>query len=459
MSRVIAVLCSSVLIVTASATESDSVPTADETDHVAPAPASASPSGSQPGSRRAASTRAAQNGHVEWWDRAKEGTVGRYWIKSDLSDERTRELGQVLNQMHGHFVHVLGSLQIRGEEHFNVFMFDRREDYLYTLQSRFGISGLGSAGMFFVRPEGGALAFWVGDTPWPRVLHTVKHEGFHQFAYSRFAGDLPVWVNEGLAEFFGESVLVGRTLVMGQSNVRVLEDIRQDIEEGRIISFREMLTMSSQQWLDSVQRMSARTQYNQAWSMVHFLIYGDNARYQKAFERYLALMNRGHTSEQAFVQAFQTNDIEAFERRWREYAMAAKPSAFVTAMERAEFLSAGLLELSQREIYPETIEELQEALREIEFAYTLQAQHVSVTLKADDPSLFTIPKDDLSRQQPVFELVKMNPSRIPRRERELEEKNPTPPLVRTRHLRPHEIGVRWQRDRRDNTFMYEIIAH
>ena len=394
-----------------------------------------------------------------WWDRAKEGRVGRYWIKSDLSDERTRELGQNLNLMFDHFLRVLGNLQLRGEEHFNVLMFQSRDDYLYTLQSRWGINGIGSAGMFFVHHEGGGLAFWVGDTPWSRVIHTVQHEAFHQFAHSRFGRDLPIWVNEGLAEFFGESVLVGRTLVMGQSNLRVLHDIRSDIEEGRIIPFREMITMSSQEWLDSVRRLSARTQYNQAWSMVHFLIYGENGRYQSAFERYLALMNRGHTSEQAFTTAFETNNLDAFERRWREYAMTARPSAFVTAMERAEFLAAGILELSRREIYPETLEELKEQLRAIEFTYNLQSQHVSVTLKASDDALFEIPRDELAREAPVFELTQLDPRRIPRRERQLEEENPTPPLLRTRHLRPHELGVKWIRDRDENTFSYEIIAH
>jgi hypothetical protein len=34
--------------------------------------------------------------------------------------------------------------------------------------------------------------------------HVVQHEGFHQFVAQVIRGDMPIWANEGLAEYFGE---------------------------------------------------------------------------------------------------------------------------------------------------------------------------------------------------------------------------------------------------------------
>ena len=39
--------------------------------------------------------------------------------------------------------------------------------------------------------------------------HTVQHEGFHQFAHAVIGGDIPTWLNEGLAEYFGEALFTG----------------------------------------------------------------------------------------------------------------------------------------------------------------------------------------------------------------------------------------------------------
>ena len=74
------------------------------------------------------------------------------------------------------------------------------------------------------------------------MWHVAQHEGFHQFAWSRFAEDLPVWVNEGMAEFFGESVIVGDTLRrIGKLDLPDLE-IVEALEEWR---YRSKISMAA----------------------------------------------------------------------------------------------------------------------------------------------------------------------------------------------------------------------
>src|SRR3954468_12999444 len=45
--------------------------------------------------------------------------------------------------------------------------------------------------------------------------HVVQHEGFHQFAHAVIGGKVPMWADEGLAEYFGEGLFTGDGFVAG----------------------------------------------------------------------------------------------------------------------------------------------------------------------------------------------------------------------------------------------------
>ncbi|UCD76473.1 MAG: DUF1570 domain-containing protein [Phycisphaerales bacterium] len=392
-----------------------------------------------------------------WWDRAVEQKVGYYWFKSDLTPSDAERLAVHLNLMHEEYARRLASLPERAPEKLNVLMFADRGDYVRTLRVRYGVNAEGSGGMFFVTGEGSGLAFWTGSLPQRRIQHVIQHEGFHQFAYSRFGSDLPVWVNEGMAELFGQSMPVGRSLLVGQRNPRVLDEIKNAIELNEHVTFRTMLTMDQAQWSSAVKGGKASLQYKQAWSMVHFLVYAHSGRWRGDFERYLRFINHGYLSYDAFVKAFGTDDVESFEQRWKEYVLAAQPSAFITALERIEFLAEGAQELSRREISPESLDELREALRSIDFKYELNHHGIGATLTAADDAMFELLEDELTRQQPMFEVIKAKRGGMTLKDRMLEEELPTPPTISTAYLKPRNLKIHWRREKETNTFRYEIV--
>ncbi len=394
---------------------------------------------------------------MPWWSRTAEVQVGHYWIRTDLPAERATELARHLNTMYDEFSRRLASLPARAPAPMTVLLFENSIDYLETLRFKYGIDATGSGGMFFVKPSGTALALWVGDLPTRRIEHVIQHEGFHQFAWSRFGGDLPLWVNEGLAEFFGNAVVVGRSVIIGQASARVVQDVKSLIERDATVEFSKMLAMSTEQWFDAVRDGRAAALYHQAWSMVQFLVYGDGGRYATAFEQYLKLINRGVLSEQAFARAFETDDVDAFENRWRQYAALARPSGFLTALERMEFLAEGARELAQRGTVADSLDELREGLAAIAFSYSYSWHALAVDLRPGR-EMYRIPKsgNDEFEQRPVFVVKRPKLYQMPRRERPLEDASPTPPSIRTEFLNPRDIEVRWTRDPDTNTFRYEI---
>ena len=394
---------------------------------------------------------------LSWWDRSAEAKVGHYWIKTDLPADEANALGRHLNIMYGEYSKRLASLPVRAEEKLNVLIFKSRDDYMLTLRARFGVNPTGSGGMFFVTSAGSGLAFWTEGLPPRRIEHVIQHEGFHQFAYSRFGDDLPIWVNEGLAEFFGESVVVGDSVVIGQSTPRVIDDIKKAIELNKYIPFQKMLTMTPKQWSAALQDNTAALEYHQAWSMVHFLVYGDGGKYVGWFETYLRHLNNGLPSEEAFIRAFG-RDIPAFEAQWKKYALAARPSAFVTALERIEFLAEGALELGKQNIHPDSLESLRDELQKNGFTRTINTHGVEVKLSADDATMFQIPMDDICTQQPAFIVTKAKLAGLTRHEKMLEDQNPTPLSIATENLKPKSVQIKWIRDKDTNLFSYQILV-
>lgn len=394
---------------------------------------------------------------MPWWNRAAESRAGHYWIRTDLPADRANDLARHLNTMYDEYAGRLASLPARAPAPMTVLLFENDIDYLETLQFKYGIDGAGTGGMFFVRPSGAALALWVGDLPRRRVEHVIQHEGFHQFAWSRFGDDLPLWVNEGLAEFFGNAIVVGRTVMIGQASAVVVQDVKNLIERDATVEFSKMLAMSAEQWSDAVRDGRAAALYHQAWSMVQFLVYGDGGRYADAFERYLKLINTGLPSKEAFVRAFETTDVDAFEKRWREYAASARPSGFLTALERIEFLAEGARELARSGTVPDSLDELREGLAAIAFSYSYSRHALALDVRPAD-EMYRIPwaGNDELEQRPVFVVRRPKLYQMPRRERPLEEASPTPPSIRTEFLKPGDIEVRWTRDPETNTFRYEI---
>lgn len=406
------------------------------------------------------SASAQREAQLSWWDRSPESKYGHYWIKSDLPPEELRKIAQHLNLMYGQYSKLLAFVPVRIEEKLNVLAFRTRQDFQLTLQARFGVKVANTGGLFFVMPGGSALAFWTEGLPGQRLRHVVQHEGFHQFAYSRFGDDLPPWVNEGLAEFCGEAVILGDKMVIGQANPRVLNRLKQAIDGGTSIPLSRMLSMNTRDWADALRSGApggASLQYAEAWSMVQFLIYGENGAHASAFDTYLKHVNTGLPASEAFVRALGT-DINDFEARWKRWALAAQPNAFVSAMENLEFLAEGALELHRCDIRPASLEELRQALSDMNFEYTLMTHGMEVTLKATDAAVWTIPKDALCREQPVFAVEPVKPGGLLLRERKQEEANPSPPTIRTENVQPRNLAVRWIRDKQEpSKFTYEIV--
>lgn len=170
----------------------------------------------------------------------------------------------------------------------------------------------GSAGVY----TGERLMAVAGEKLGVGTWHAVQHEGFHQFAHSVIGGDLPIWVNEGLAEYFGEAIFTGDSFVSGVIPHFRMVRVRQMIQKKRYQPIDKMMLMSHEEWNAAL----AISNYDQAWSMVHFLAHAENGKYQAVFAEFIRQIGRNRPWKDAWKSTF--GDIDGFENKWAAYWLA-----------------------------------------------------------------------------------------------------------------------------------------
>jgi len=189
---------------------------------------------------------------------------------------------------------------------------DRLEFYIFRHPADYYANGgpQGSAGVFV----GDRLLAIGGDRVSPETWHIVQHEGFHQFAHHVIGGDIPTWVDEGLAEYFGESLFTGDGYVSGVISQNRLQRVRYLIQNKQFKTIAQLMTIDRITWN---QQLSGAN-YDQAWSMVQFLAHGEGGRYQKAFSGFISDVAKWSRWQDAWKKHFGA-DAGAFESAWRDY--------------------------------------------------------------------------------------------------------------------------------------------
>jgi hypothetical protein len=219
----------------------------------------------------------------------------------------------------------------------------------------------GSAGVFMVRGGKGRLMAIGTARLGGHLWHVVQHEGFHQFAWYVISRNLPVWVNEGLAEYFGEALWTGDDYVTGVIPAGRATAVKRLIREDQMLPFKDMLTMTAETWRD---RLSSRN-YRQAWSMVHFFVHADDGRYRKALSRYVGDIARGRDALKAFARRFG-RDLEKLQKRYADWwtSLPADPTPGLRTEATVATLTSFLARTRIARVTVQSAEEFFDAARE-----------------------------------------------------------------------------------------------
>ena len=226
-----------------------------------------------------------------------------YIIHTDVQGDDLREAKVRLTRMFETYRARTRSFAGQIDKRFDFYLYKNKEDY-------FQAGGPpGSAGIF----KGAVLmATAAGDLQkaWP----VVQHEGFHQFAKAVLRSEPPTWLNEGIAVYFQDSLFTGDTYYTGLISPVRLSRLQAAMKSNRLKSFKDLAAISHDQW----NRKLVQDNYDQVWSIVHYLVHGENSKYQKPFSDYIDELAKGQPSGKAWQQA-RLPDLKLLEPQWRAW--------------------------------------------------------------------------------------------------------------------------------------------
>jgi hypothetical protein len=159
------------------------------------------------------------------------------------------------------------------------------------------------------------MAFAGGPQPNLATWYTVQHEGFHQFADHVIGRNLPIWANEGLAEYFGESLFTGDGFVPGVAPPWRVKRVRESLKAGKFARLDEILGMAHKEWNE---RLST-TNYDHVWSLVQFLVHGDNGARRQRFAAFVQEASGDGDNEPVAAFERHVGPLKDVEAAWRTY--------------------------------------------------------------------------------------------------------------------------------------------
>ena len=236
-----------------------------------------------------------------------------YIVYSDLDPEQVKDAALRMTRMAEEYYERTKTFSGVIRQKFPFYLFKDAEDYYAAGAPP------GSAGVFMFRGHEGWLMAIAGERGGGSAAHVMQHEGFHQFARAVIGGDMPPWVNEGLAEYFGQSVFTGDGFVTGVIPPDRMKRIQEKIKSKQFKSIKDMMLLTQADWNA---RLSGNN-YDQAWSMVHFLAHGDNGAYQAAFSEFMKDIGRRRPWQAAWEKHFGA--AGGFEKKWADWWLSRPP--------------------------------------------------------------------------------------------------------------------------------------
>src|SRR5260370_16056428 len=133
-----------------------------------------------------------------------------------------------------------------------------------------------------------------GDNPY----ETVSQDYYHAATVHYFPG-LPVWVGEGMADFFGNSTIGDKNADIGMPNPALIEELRNS----PLIPLPVLFKVDHKSPYYNEQK-KVSIFYAESWVLIHYLMLGDNRAHDPSFGVYLAALTQAASQDEAATNTF-----------------------------------------------------------------------------------------------------------------------------------------------------------
>ena len=232
-----------------------------------------------------------------------------FLVITDGSDGQARHVAAQFERMHALFAKLLpGARDENGRVVVLAFRsqkgFGAVEPAAYLQKN-----SLNLAGLFLSRPDKSFILLRL-DTSGEHPYETVYHEYTHYMV--RHATSLPLWLNEGLAQFYGNTDLDQTTARTGQPSANSLLFLRQE----KLIPLEALFAVG----YDSPyyhEESKGNIFYAESWALTHYLLIQDYAKHTDKMQEYGHRVSSGESAVQAARAVF--GDLNALAKDLQGY--------------------------------------------------------------------------------------------------------------------------------------------
>jgi tetratricopeptide (TPR) repeat protein len=158
------------------------------------------------------------------------------------------------------------------------------------------------------------------DQDVPGRNNVVYHEYVHTLLHANFRW-LPTWLDEGMAEFYGNTRFEQTKMYVGTPSARVYR-----LQHSALIKLDELISENPwRKYRNDDERIDMF--YSEAWTLVHYLIFGPGMEQGKKLNKFYAALQQGEDQKKAFQDAF--GDFKDVEDGLLKYARNFAFSSYV----------------------------------------------------------------------------------------------------------------------------------
>lgn len=245
-----------------------------------------------------------------------------FTVISDGGEGQAREVAYKFEQIHETFAHGFPQLRTDSGAETIVLAVRTESDLKELLPKSMGRQAQSIAGVF---DKG-----WERDYAIIRLdfenegFTSIYHEYIHKLLELNYAR-LPVWLDEGLSEFFGTARFEKDRTILGAPSERLsLLRTRTPIPLAKLIDPKASIPYYTR--LENVQLF-----YAEVWGLTHFLMFGKGMGNGQRLNEYMHLLQAGTDGQKAFLEAFGDirkvqDDFEKYISQFAFYGFMYKPA-------------------------------------------------------------------------------------------------------------------------------------
>ena len=246
------------------------------------------------------------------WETTYSTRTRNYEVKSDISQARADEYARELETIRSSYERFFQVSERGQAKRATVLIFDTEEGFQSYAELSTDDRVESLLGCYLRRYDQLLLYEDKDDATRAETRRVLYHEAFHQFL-EPLIPDVPFWLSEGMAEYFGSTKIAeGKVVERGAKLPARLRDLRKFVSErGSPLPIPGLMRESPSEFYSG----PVAVKYAQAWSIVHFLMHGASDELRARFARYLRALLAGKSPHEALA-AWKGVDWKTFEAAW-----------------------------------------------------------------------------------------------------------------------------------------------